>query len=79
MNKIKALQKAKDMGFSKAIFMPYTYHPRTLDSHIKEAQNTASDPDYIGSAEESTIWKIKEEYGSTYINGSTGDHYLLML
>lgn len=74
MTKVEALIKAKELGFKKAIFLPYTYHPRTIDSHIQEAKLIEQDPGFKGSAEESTTWTIEKDY----INGSSGDFYSLI-
>jgi hypothetical protein len=77
MTKVEALIEAKRLGFTKAVYVPYTYYPRKIDSHIREAKSTENSPDFKGSAEEATTWEIKEEFGTTYINGSNGDFYTL--
>ncbi len=52
MTRLEALEKAKENGYKKAILVPYTYHARPIDSHIREAQRRMTDPDYRGSCTE---------------------------
>lgn len=58
MTRLQALQAAKLRGYTKAIYCPYTYHPRTLQSHILEARQAEEDPDYYGSAAAKMNWKF---------------------
>ncbi len=52
MTRIEALEQAKANGYKKAILTAYTYHARTIDSHIGEAERAIKDPDYKGSSAE---------------------------
>jgi hypothetical protein len=58
MTRLEALEKAKTDGYTKGIYLPYTYHARKIDNLIKEAKNFANDPDYQLNCDK---WEYKED------------------
>lgn len=81
MNIIDALNQAKADGFTKAICVPYTYHPRTIDSHIVEIKKFMQDPDYPISLSCVADWKYDpaERRIDSFTNGiEQHESYLLM-
>lgn len=59
MTRIEALEQAQQIGYKKAILVPYTYHARSIDSHISEVRRGITDPDYKGSTAERNDRKCK--------------------
>jgi hypothetical protein len=69
MTRLEALRAAKDAGFTHAVLHPYTYHARTIESHIQEAQTGQNDISYPGSSAASEVWTF--DVNENAVNGDS--------
>lgn len=75
MTRIEALTAAKTDGFRKAIFFPYTYHPRSIDSHLAEAERARKQCEEFSYPIDQSFIYDKED---CRIENTNGDGYLLL-